>query len=262
VTGQELRLKTPWIEIGALAFGPEDAPPTLALHGWLDNAASFIPMAPFLSDRRLVALDLSGHGASGHRAPGANYYFADYVPDMLAAADALGWDTFDLIGHSLGGAVATVLTAVAPDRVKKLALIESLGPVVRDPAKAPDNLIESIEQMKRASLRVKRTYKDAEVAVKARFGVGDISEESARLLVMRNMIEVDDGYQWRSDPRLRQRSPVSFTEDQVMAFVKRIKCPTLLVRGTESEFADREWICPGSHTRRYARAPSFAYGNP
>ncbi len=199
-------------------------------------------MAPHLKDRRLVALDLSGHGASGHRAPGMNYYFADYVPDMLAAADALGWETFDLIGHSLGGAVSTVLSAVAPERVRKLALIESLGPLVRDATKAPDNLIESIEQMKRSSLRVKRTYKDPEIAVKARFEVGDISEASARLLVTRNMQQVEGGYQWRSDPRLRQRSPISFTEDQVMAFVNRIACPTLLVRGTDSAFAEREWI--------------------
>ena len=60
------------LELGALrvlTWGEEDAPPVLALHGWLDNAASFIPLAAHLDGIRLVAIDAPGHGRSGHYPP-------------------------------------------------------------------------------------------------------------------------------------------------------------------------------------------------
>ena len=53
--------------IQALQFGNPNGKPVLALHGWLDNAASFIPMAPYLAEHNLVAIDMLGHGGSTHR---------------------------------------------------------------------------------------------------------------------------------------------------------------------------------------------------
>ena len=50
--------------IGALRTGRAGAPKLLALHGWLDNAASFLPLLPYLGEFELVALDLPGHGGS------------------------------------------------------------------------------------------------------------------------------------------------------------------------------------------------------
>jgi pimeloyl-ACP methyl ester carboxylesterase len=63
--------------LAGLAWRCPDAPRVLALHGWLDNAASFIPLA--LPKLDLVALDLPGHGHSVHRHPSARYHFVDYL---------------------------------------------------------------------------------------------------------------------------------------------------------------------------------------
>ncbi|MGH8029957.1 MAG: alpha/beta fold hydrolase, partial [Arenimonas sp.] len=101
----------------------------LALHGWLDNAASFAPLAPHFDGIELVALDLPGHGGSAHRAPGHDYVFVDWIHDVLDALDALGWERAVLLGHSMGGGIATLVAAAAPARVERLALLEALGPI-------------------------------------------------------------------------------------------------------------------------------------
>src|SRR3546814_8626262 len=66
---RELRIDTPHGQMAALRAGREGAPRLLAVHGWLDNAASFIPMLEHLGDFDVVAIDLPGHGYSFHRPP-------------------------------------------------------------------------------------------------------------------------------------------------------------------------------------------------
>ena len=66
----EIRLPGGRGGLAALRGGDPQGPKLLALHGWLDNAASFAPMAAHLAAFDLVALDLPGHGASSHRAEG------------------------------------------------------------------------------------------------------------------------------------------------------------------------------------------------
>ncbi|MFU8802269.1 MAG: alpha/beta fold hydrolase, partial [Bradymonadaceae bacterium] len=67
---QELILDVQGLRLAARAFGPDDGQPILALHGWLDNAATFDKLIPLLGDGlRIVSLDLPGHGlSSGARA--------------------------------------------------------------------------------------------------------------------------------------------------------------------------------------------------
>src|SRR5579875_3291993 len=131
---RELRLKTARGELAALQWGEPDAPPLLALHGWLDNAASFGAIAPRLAAcRRVIAPDLPGHGHSAHLPAGAiRYHVVDQVDHVLDAADALGLASFDLLGHSLGAGIASLIAAALPARVGKLALIEGLGPLADD----------------------------------------------------------------------------------------------------------------------------------
>src|SRR3546814_6129023 len=69
---RELRIDTAHGQMAALRAGREGAPRLLAVHGWLDNAASFIPMLAHLGDFDVVAIDLPGHGHSFHRPPGTS----------------------------------------------------------------------------------------------------------------------------------------------------------------------------------------------
>ena len=130
---REFTLDTARGRIAALRLGNPSGPKVLALHGWLDNAASFLPMAPHLGKVDLVAIDMLGHGDSTHIPAGYDYAFVDWMHDILDVLDALGWPQAHLLGHSLGGALATVVAAGAPERVLSLALIEALDEAFKAP---------------------------------------------------------------------------------------------------------------------------------
>jgi pimeloyl-ACP methyl ester carboxylesterase len=82
---EEIRLNLPHLEMAAHLYGPEDGHPVIALHGWLDNAATFTRLAPMLPGLRILALDFAGHGYSAHRPPGGSYLIWDNVLDVLLA---------------------------------------------------------------------------------------------------------------------------------------------------------------------------------
>lgn len=228
---QEIELPVGGLRLTARVHGPADGIPVLALHGWLDNAASFEPLAPLLGGIRLAALDLPGHGHSDHRPPGSHYHFIDYTADVIGAADALGWERFALLGHSLGGAVASFVAGACPGRVTRLGLIEALGPLTDHPDEAPRRLSHALERASVRNDRPARTYPAIEQAIEARRMVGGLDEAAARLLVERATVAVEGGVQWRSDRRLRLPAPYRFTEDQVVAVLRAIRAPARLVAG-------------------------------
>lgn len=220
------------LRLAALAHGPPGGAPVLALHGWLDNAASFGPLCEHLEGVRLVALDLPGHGHSAHRPPGCAYHFMDYAGDVLAAADALGWDRFSLLGHSLGGAIASVIAGACPERVERLALIEAIGPLSDHAGNAPRRLADALARARRPG-RPPPAYASLDEAVAARCRAGNLRPEGARPLVARGTVDTPAGLRWRADPRLRQPSTYRLTEAQVLAFLEAIRAPTLLVLADE-----------------------------
>jgi pimeloyl-ACP methyl ester carboxylesterase len=224
------------IEVGdrtlaALAWGDREKPPLLALHGWLDNAASFSRIAPLLAeDCYVVALDLRGHGRSSHMPPGAWYHYVDYFDDLCAALDHFGWQRAQWLGHSLGGTLASLFAALYPERVDALLLVEALGPLVVAP---PDTLAQLRRGLdERASFarrRPLRIFPDVETAVSVRVAASGISKDAARALVERGLVAVDGGYVWSSDPRLTLASLQRYTEPAVLAMLSGIRAPTLLM---------------------------------
>lgn len=245
---EELELKTPYLRLAARAWGPLDGVPVLALHGWLDNAASFDALAPLLPNTRLVALDLTGHGRSEHRPPGIHYHFVDFIPDVVAAADALGWDRFALLGHSLGGGIASFVAATLPERIDRVAMIEGLGPPTSDPADGPANLRKTIQQMDALPRKRPPVYANLEAAIQARCEASGLSWAAATILVERGVRPIDGGFGWRTDPRLRFVSPLYLSEPQILAYMERIVAPALLICGADGYLVKRAYM-----QERYAR---------
>lgn len=229
----ELRFEVNGQLMAARAVGPEHGRPLLALHGWLDNAASFRALEPWLDGVRLVALDLVGHGFSDHRPEAMPYYIWDNVQDVLAVADELGWQQFHLLGHSMGAGIASLLAGALPERVLSLALIEGLAPQAAEPAELPEQMALAIRRRQRRE-RQPKCYADIEAAVRARMnGRFPVTEQAARWLVERSIVHTPRGFRWRSDPALALPSVLRLSEAQVRAFLRRIEAPTLLITASE-----------------------------
>lgn len=227
---REFAIDTPLGRIAGLHAGTPGAPRVLALHGWLDNAASFLPLAPFLDGIELVAIDMPGHGRSAHLPAGADYSFAGALTNLLDVADALGWDRFGLLGHSMGGAIASLLAAACPERVTRLLAIEAIGTLAETPEQTVPRLREALAAQRALRDKRLRVFPDVDSAVRARQfasrvpGSG-LGEAEVRLLVARGLRAVDGGYTWSSDPRLTLPTLVRMTEAQVEALVAGISCP-------------------------------------
>lgn len=200
--------------------------PVLALHGWLDNALSFAPLWPLLDTIDLVCLDFPGHGESPPRPAAARYHFDDYVFDVLAAADALGWERFHLLGHSLGGAVASVTAAACPERIISLSVIEGLGPLTAPPDRTAEGWRKAIQASR---VRPRRVHADRDAAIEARTRNSDLPLAAAELLAERGLEPVEGGWRWRHDLRLTWPSTQRYTEPQVLDLLGHIECPVLCV---------------------------------
>ncbi|HUA79551.1 MAG TPA: alpha/beta hydrolase [Dyella sp.] len=220
------------LALSAQRWGDADAPPLLALHGWLDNAGSFALLAPRLAERfRVIALELPGHGHSSHLPAGISYHYADYVSAVINATDALGLDRYHLLGHSLGAGIASLVAAAAPPRVDRLCLIEGLGPLGDDGSHTLKRFRDAFAAPA-ASGKSLRTFANIEQAVSARTVASGLRAELARPIVERGLAQVDGGYRWRSDPRLTRPSPVRLAESQIQALLCGIEARTALLLST------------------------------
>lgn len=223
--------------LAALGWGRAGAPVWLALHGWLDNAASFCRLAPIVSralDIRLVALDMAGHGHSAHRGEGADYPLWGYLTDVVEALDSLETGPVTLLGHSLGASVATLFAAVQPERVERLVLLDGLIGTTVEATDTADQLRLALTARRRPP-RQTSSFESIEAAVDARVrgGVTRLDADTARPVVERNLV-LDDGgrYHWRTDRRLTWPSSVRFTPAQMGETVARVTAPALLIQAT------------------------------
>lgn len=233
--------------LAGLAWGDSDAPTWLALHGWLDNAASFTRLAPRLVERlnvRIVAIDFAGHGESQPHPPGVDYAIWDYLHDVLDALDELGLDRATLLAHSMGGGVSCLLAAAFPERVARLMLIDSLGTLTTPVEETPEQLRKGVLGHRRRRSPAPR-YADIDSAVAARSagGVMPLDAETVRPLVIRNAESLaEGGVRLRTDGRLMRPSLVRFTPDQLLATLSAIRAPVLLAEAEQGVLPNREGI--------------------
>jgi pimeloyl-ACP methyl ester carboxylesterase len=232
-----LRLEIKGIDIHAVQWGNPDGVPVLALHGWLDNAATFTHLAPLLKDCYVVAVDLPGHGLSGHWPEHSHYHMWEGVEDVELILDALGWESCHLLGHSMGAVVATLYAGTFPKRLTSLTLIEAIGPMAGTLEDAPKRMAETIMSMKSHNAKQKpKTNLSSFVQTRLQ-GPLKLSEDSAALLMARSVIQKDAGLCWSNDKRLKYTSMMRLPEPVIISFIQSIECPVLGVFALDGIFS-------------------------
>ena len=228
------------LPIHCLEWGDSAGEPLMLVHGYLDLAESWRAFVAALAIRRpnlwVIAPDCRGHGDSGWIGAGGYYHFPDYVFDLDCIVQAHSIDSFTLIGHSMGGTISLLYTGTFPERVKKLVLIEGIGPVGMTFSDAPLRMEKWISELHERGRRHFREYTSlAAGASQLRQTNPRLSENTALEIAHAAMKQNDRGkWIWKFDPLHRTAAPQPFYTAQALEFLRRIQCPVLLIDGEES----------------------------
>lgn len=220
------------------------------VHGFSDLSATWEPIAERL-DGHVIAPDLRGHGDSEWIGPGGYYHFMDYVADLDDVIRQCARSRVVLVGHSMGGSVASYWAGTRPDRLAALVLLEGLGPPDLIGADGPSRTAMWIEAWRtgRDKQKVMPTLDD--VVRRMRRHDEFLDEPSARRLAEAGTKQVEGGYVWKQDPLHNTIGPYPYRLDTAKRYWEKVRCPVLCMDGAQSKLnlGDAE---------RAARRASFA----
>lgn len=219
------------------AWGDEDAPVVLCLHGFLDHGLSFDPVARVLARHfRVVAPDHRGHGESGRVGAGGYYHFPDYVLDLARLVDDLEVAQVAIVGHSMGASIAGYFAGAWPEKVGALALLDGIGPNSVPPERGPALMRRWVNDLRLLEARDDQLMPDlATVARRLARTAPNASEQRLLELARTSVTQGEDGqWRWRFDPLHRTTGPSPFDAARFGAFLRAIACPTLIVWGEQS----------------------------
>jgi pimeloyl-ACP methyl ester carboxylesterase len=226
-------------KIAGKRWGEEGGVRVIALHGWLDNANSFDLIAPALPELDLLVLDFAGHGYSDHRPRHTPYIGMLNIQEIIGVADQLKWESFCLMGHSMGAEVSTHIIGLYPDRVERLLAIDGFA-ASTSPAQALQDIRKSIdENLHRVSSQMRLFNSREEMAERVAESTGQ-TLESAQVLVERGAVDVAGGFSWRSDHRVRWSDALSLTDELLDHTVASFKGNILVVGASDGS----DWYKP------------------
>lgn len=209
----------------------------ICVHGLTRNACDFDQLAAALLDRyRVICPDVVGRGHSDWLPDPAGYVIPQYVNDMMVLIARLDVETLHWLGTSMGGLIGMALASCERTPIARL-ILNDIGPII------------SSESLQRIGDYVGRApkfacYDDAEGyirTVSAPFGA--LSDDQWRQLTESSLRQCADGQlELRYDPGIGE----SFRREMVGGKIDlwriydRIRCPTLVVRGAESDLLAAE----------------------
>jgi pimeloyl-ACP methyl ester carboxylesterase len=229
-------------------WGDADAPKLFMLHGWMDISASFQFVIDCLKrDWHVIAPDWRGFGLS-ERVKADCYWFPDYLGDLDALLDQLAPnESIRLLGHSMGGNVATLYAGIRPQRVSKLINLEGFGLANAVPAQAPARYAQWLDELREPPKM--RSYPDTG-AVAERLSKTNprLTPERAAFVAQHWAAQHQDG-EWhvQGDPRHKIVSANLYRTEEVLACWQNITAPVLWV---EAEHTDVwRWMGPKAEVR-------------
>ena len=240
------------------ARGAAGGVPVLCVHGLTRNALDFERLAPALAEsRRVIAIDVAGRGESDRLADPGRYHVATYAADALALLAALGIAAVDWVGTSMGGligmAVAGAEDAGVRAHVRRLVL-NDIGPFI--PKAALARIGEYVSRSWRfadlaaAEAHVRKAY--APFALRTDADWRRLTEISVRPAPEGGLVQ-------NYDPAIGDASRGRAPEDvDLWSAWNRVRCPTLVLRGAESDVLPAEVAQEMTRTGPKAELVEFA----
>lgn len=234
-------------------WGQDGRPRMFLLHGWMDVSASFQFLVDALrADWQIIAPDWRGYGLSAW-GPADCYWFPDYMGDLdRLLAHFEPERPVILVGHSMGGNIASMYAGVRPERVAHLVNLEGFGMSRSEPGKAPARYAKWLDQL--ADKPGFRDYADfSELAGRMRMSNPRLTEARALFLAQHWGRATEGGrVELRSDPAHKLINPVSYQLEEAMACWRNVAAPVLWIDGAESRTMERMRINSGDHEARKA----------
>jgi pimeloyl-ACP methyl ester carboxylesterase len=203
----------------------------------MDACGTWDLVAPALATAglRVLAPDMRGFG-EGARAPNGSYYhFVDYVFDLAELVEMLSpAEPVALVGHSMGGMIASLFAGTFPERVTHLVNIEGVGPPDNPFEVGPARMRGWIEQVRASRLRrgARPTLTRDEALVRMRANHPNVAPEIlAHRLPHLASATGDERLSWHFDPLHRTMSPTPFFARLFAEFARKVTCPVLFVSG-------------------------------
>lgn len=230
-------------------WGDEHAPKLFMLHGWMDVSASFQFVVDCLQrEWRVIAPDWRGFGLT-ERAKADCYWFPDYLADLDLVLDHYAKDeAVQLLGHSMGGNVATLYAGVRPERVMKLINLEGFGLGRTTPSMAPSRYAQWLDELREPPAM--RSYAGRnEVAARLRKTNPRLTPERADFLAGHWAAPNAEGaWEILGDPAHKITSATLYHVDEVTACWERITAPVLWVEADDTDVW--RWMGPKEEARR------------
>tara|TARA_E500000178_G_scaffold335677_1_gene372852 strand:- start:13717 stop:14604 length:888 start_codon:yes stop_codon:yes gene_type:complete len=238
------------LSLSAKEWGVAGSIPVIAIHGWLDNAATFDRMIPYIKDMHILALDSAGHGLSDFRSPDACYDLYQEVHDVISIAKQMKWDRFSLIGHSRGALIAALVAGVFPGLIRRLFMIDghiSIGGKNHDAARQFGKSIREEQLFTSSDPTFFSTFREAVIA--RANGFLPLEESAADVLAKRGVRKCGRGYYWHNDQRLKCSPSLRLTRGQIENFLEAITAPTKMIMANKGIFVDSN--NSGRHMKKY-----------
>lgn len=234
------------------------APKVVLLHGWMDVSASFQFLVDALrKDWDVYAPDWRGYGLTDWGRSDC-YWLPDYIADLDLLLDHIEPNPVNLVGHSLGGNVASVYAGVKPARVAKLVNLEGFGMQATRPEQAPKRYARWLEELRDPS-RLRPYASFAALADRLQQGNSRLSREKAGFLARHWGREEGAGVVLRGDPAHKIVNPVLYRYEEVRACWQQVAAPVLWVDAAGSDTLKRIGLDAEQHAERRAAFRNLTY---
>jgi pimeloyl-ACP methyl ester carboxylesterase len=215
-------------------WGDADAPKLFLLHGWMDVSASFQFLVDALrGEWRVIAPDWRGFGLS-EWAHSDSYWFPDYIADLeTILLNYQAQAPVNLLGHSLGGNIASLYAGIRPERIARLINLEGFGLPLSSPDGAPARYAKWLDQIiKRPRLK---PYADfAELAQRLLNQNARLTRAKADFLARHWGTQQGSEVVLASDPGHKLVNATLYRLEEAMACWRRVTAPVLWIGGADS----------------------------